>query len=170
MTILHISKKTKATGFDKRIWNVVTMLRTEERQLHRLVQRLKDKPAQKLLTAVAATCSDCAVQLITQWDKIYTTECGESALYEKTPTKKNNDDFYDRLHLNGGDIEILSRCWRKEKEIRSCYQILLNDPMLAQDRRKLLRQQLNKLLCAFVQLKMACYPIVEYPAYKYLIL
>jgi hypothetical protein len=52
------------------------------------------------------------------------------------------------------DHTTLQFCRDSEKQMITAYRTILNEPFLMEDLRKLMRTQLNGILCAFLQLKL----------------
>ncbi|MEO6329690.1 MAG: hypothetical protein ABIO55_12190 [Ginsengibacter sp.] len=65
----------------------------------------------------------------------------------------NEEELDEELKNLHGESEIITFCQKNEREMISAYQEILNYSFLYEGLRKMIRYQLNEILCAFMQVK-----------------
>ena len=76
-----------------------------------------------------------------------------------TPEIEKIDDtvIADEIKNLNGEQEIITLCEKNEKKMISAYREILNESFLYEGLRKIIRYQLNEMLCAYMQVKQIRY-------------
>ncbi len=154
MNYLIISRREKKNNkhIAEKMRQVVNALEHAYEMFNGVAQKSTDRKTQILVFSLATESYQYYKELVSQVQvlecKPFLNEKGEETKIEwnviamqKERAKNNTDD-------------ILKDCTEIEKKVIKEYRGLLNDPYILGDHRKLLQQQLNGLLYAFVKLKM----------------
>jgi uncharacterized protein (TIGR02284 family) len=109
---------------------------------------------------VATTISDedlrCAMLSLAQESNQYAHELSSQihALGGAPEIEKNDEAVLsDEIKNVNDDDQIISFCRKNEKKVVNAYQEILNGSLLYEELRKMMRYQLNEMLCAFMQVK-----------------
>ncbi len=133
-------------------------------RLHVLVNSLQN--ANKGFKHIAERCSNRKTQIVvfglaTESFQIYKELSSQMQVFEGKPAAINSlNNEYKSDVADGGEPKhddsnkILDECTQIEKNLITEFRKLLNDSIIAGDLRKLLQEQLNAFLYAFVKLKM----------------
>lgn len=122
-------------------------------QMFNLVaQKCTDRKTQILVFSLATESYQYYKELISQVQvlecKPFLNDKGEESKIEWNVIAMQKGRLIDNTE------DVLKDCTEIEKKVIKEYRTLLNDPYILGDHRKLLQQQLNGLLYAFVKLKM----------------
>ncbi len=78
--------------------------------------------------------------------------------------KKNREpEWPDEIKNLNDENKILTWCNKNEKKLIGAYREILNESFLYEELRKMIRYQLNEMLCAFMQVKQLCF--FKFPKY-----
>jgi len=108
---------------------------------------------------VAVTVSDkdlsCTMLRIAQESNQYAHELSSQiqALGGAPEIEKPDEAGLEEIKKLNGDNEIITFCQKNEKKMISAYQEILKGSLLYEGLRKMIRYQLNEMLCAFMQIK-----------------
>ena len=122
--------------------NIYSLLRQGKREYEQVAITIADKDLRCTMLSLAQESNQYACELSSQIHSLGGTPEIEKINEVKLGKKIKN--------LNG-DNEIISFCQKNEKKMISAYREILNDSVLYEGLRKMIRYQLNKMLCGFMQ-------------------
>jgi rubrerythrin len=135
----------KASPFllDK-INSICSLLRQGKKEYEQVATTIEDKDLRCTILTLAQESNQYACELFSQ---IHTLG--------GTPEMEKNDDdeLSDEIKNLYDEDEILTFCKMNEKKMVGAYQEILNESFLYEGLRKMIRYQLNQLLCNFMQVK-----------------
>jgi len=154
MNYLIISRREKKNNKNiaEKMRNAISALEHAYQMFNCVAQKSTDRKTQILIFGLATESFQYYKELVSQVQvlecKPYLNEHGEETRIEWNVVSMQRDTVRDNTD------DILKECTEIEKKLIKEYRNLLNDPYIYGDHRKLLQQQLNGLLYAFVKLKM----------------
>ena len=113
-------------------------------QYEQLSSAIPDKQLRWTILALAQESNQYASELSSQLQTL-------GGLSQK---EMNADERATTLNTFHDENEVLAFCRMNENKIVRAYQDILNESFLMEGLRKMLRYQLNGILCAFMQLKL----------------
>jgi len=122
---------------------LLELLKERKQEFESFAGNIKNKSLRRTVLSLALECNQYAHELLGQLE----TMTGNVVAYEETKS------FQDNVLLSK-EGDILHYCQISEKKMIVAYRIILNEPVLNQNLRDLLRNQLNGLTCAFTQIKL----------------
>jgi hypothetical protein len=122
---------------------LLELLKERKQEFESFAGKIKNKSLRRTVLSLAQECNQYAHELLGQLE----TMTGKVEAYEETKS------FQDNVLLSK-EGDILHYCQINEKKMIVAYRIILNEPVLNQNLRNLLRNQLNGLTCAFTQIKL----------------
>lgn len=119
------------------------LLKERKNEFETFAGWLKNKSLKRTVLSLAQECNQYAQELLSQLE----TMTG------------NMEQATDNsgLHVNSillDEEAILQSCQLSEKKMIMAYRTILNEPILQDNLRNLLRNQLNGIACAFTQIKL----------------
>lgn len=154
MNYLIITRREKKNNkhIAEKVRHVINALEHAYQMFNLVAQKSTDRKTQILVFSLATESYQYYKELVSQVQvlecKPFLNDKGEEAKIEW------NVIAMQKEHLKDNTEDILRDCTEIEKRVIKEYRTLLNDPYILGDHRKLLQQQLNGLLYAFVKLKM----------------
>ena len=124
--------------------NLCSVLMQEKKEFEQVATTLTNKNLRYTMLTLAQESNQYAHELSSQ-----ITTLGGVAEKEKNSEPELRDEI---INLND-ENEILTFCKLNEKKMIGAYQEILNESFLYEGLRKMIRYQLNEMLCAFMQLK-----------------
>ncbi len=124
--------------------NLCSLLWQEKKEFEQVATAIANKDLRITMLNLAQESNQYACELSSQ---IHTL--GGIPDIEKIKQPELKDDV---RNLND-ENEILIFCRMKEKKMIGAYQAILNESFLYEGLRKMIRYQLNEMLCAFMQVK-----------------
>ena len=124
--------------------NILRLLWRGKKQYEQVAVTVADKDLRCTMLRLAQESNQYARELSSQ---IHTL--GGAPELEKIDENRLAEEI---KNLNS-DNEIISFCQKNEKKMVSAYQEILNGSLLYEGLRKMIRYQLNEMLCAFMQVK-----------------
>ena len=124
--------------------NVLRLLRHGKMQYEQVATTVDDKDLRLSLLSLAQESNQYAGELSSQ---IHTL--GGAPETEKTDKAELGEDIKKIVD----EKEVIIFCQKNEKKMIRAYHEILNDSFLYEGLRKMIRYQLNELLCAFMQVK-----------------
>ena len=124
--------------------NILSLLWRGKKQYEQVAITLADKDLRRTMLRLAQESNQYARELSSQ---IHTL--GGAPEMEKSDEARFGEEIKN-LH---GDDEIITYCQKNENKMISAYQEILNGSLLYEGLRKMIRYQLNEMLCAFMQVK-----------------
>ena len=142
----------KATPFiTEKINKLCRLLMQEKEEFEAVATTIKDRDLRCTVLTLAQNNNQYATELSSQMQSM----CGEEneggipihAFYYDHPDETLLKKFSD-------ENEIMAFCNLNEKKMISAYRDILNESVLYEDLRKMIRYQLNGILYAFMQLRL----------------
>jgi len=124
--------------------NLCSLLRQEKNEFEQAATTITNKDLRITMLTLAQESNQYACELYSQ---IHTLG--------GMPDAEKNNEFeilHEHINLNDED-EIMSFCKKNEKKMIGAYQEILNESTLYEGLRKMIRYQLNEMLCAFMHVK-----------------
>lgn len=123
-------------------------LKTEKEKYERAALAVSDRQVRYTITNLAQESNQYECELLSQLRSLGANiRIGQP---ESAPAAS-----FKPVAAAGSDDHItLQLCRDSEKQMITAYRTILNEPFLMEDLRKLMRTQLNGILCAFLQLKL----------------
>ena len=119
------------------------LLKERKKEFESFAAKIKNKALNRTILSFAQECNQYAHEVLGQLE----TMTGIVDMREETESGEANT-----LLLKEEDI--LQSCQVSEKKMIIAYRTVLNEPVLKDNLRTLLRNQLNGLVCAFTQIKL----------------
>ena len=124
--------------------NLCSLLMQEKKEFEQVATTLTNKNLRYTMLLLAQESNQYAHELSSQI----------STLGGVPEIEKNKEPgLKDEITILNDENEILSFCKMNEKKMISAYREILNESFLYEDLRKMIRYQLNEMLCAFMQVK-----------------
>jgi len=124
--------------------NILGLLRRGKKEYEQVATIITDKDFRCTLLSLAQESNQYACELSSQIESL-----GGLPELEKIDDAELGEEI---KNLNG-DNEIITFCQKNEKKMISAYQEILKGSLLYEGLRKMIRYQLNEMLCAFMQIK-----------------
>ncbi len=134
--------------------NLCSLLIQEKKEFEQVATTLTNKNFRYTILALAQESNQYAHELSSQISTL-----GGIPEIEKNKDAESPDEIRDLNDEN----EILALCNKNEKKLIEAYRQILNESFLYEDLRKMIRYQLNEMLCAFMQVKQVCF--LKFPKY-----
>ncbi len=128
----------------EKINNVCSLLWQGKKEYEQVAINIQDKDLRGTILTLAQESNQYAFELSSQIHTLGGVPDTERPIEPEAENEIKN--------LND-ENEILSFCKMNEKKMIGAYQEVLNDSILYEGLRKMVRYQLNELLCAFMQVK-----------------
>lgn len=134
-----------------KLLHFLDFLKTEKEKYERAALAVSDPEMRYTITNLAQESNQYGCELLSQLRSLGANiRIGQP---ESTPiesfrsvTEAGSDQALDHT--------TLQLCRDSEKQMITAYRTILNEPFLMEDLRRLMRTQLNGILCAFLQLKL----------------
>ena|SRR5205085_2789452 len=123
---------------------ILSLLWREKKQYEQVAVAVSDKDLSCTMLRVAQESNQYAHELSSQIEAL-----GGAPEIEKPDEAELGEEIKG---LND-DNEIITFCQKNEKKIISAYEEILSGSLLYEGLRKMIRYQLNEMLCAFMQVK-----------------
>lgn len=124
--------------------NLCSLLRQEKNQFEQAATTITNRDLRSTMLTLAQESNQYACELSSQ---IHT-------LGGMPDVEINNEFETQHEHVNLNDEnEIMTFCKMNEKKMIGAYQEILNESSLYEGLRKMIRYQLNEMLCAFMHVK-----------------
>jgi uncharacterized protein (TIGR02284 family) len=125
----------------KKINNVCNLLKQGKKEYEQVAVNVTDKDLRRTMLSLAQESNQYACELSSQILTLGgTPEIDEAVLA-------------DEIKNVNGEEEMITLCLKNEKKMLSAYREILNESFLYDGLRKMIRYQLNEMLCAFMQAK-----------------
>jgi len=132
----------------EKINTICSLLRQGKKQYEQVATTIKDKDLRRTMLSLAQESNQYACELSSQIHTLGGTPEIEII---------NDAVMEDEIKNVNGETEIMILCERNEKKMMSAYREILNESFLYEGLRKMIRYQLNEMLCAFMQVKQIGY-------------
>ena len=129
----------------EKINKICSLLWQGKKEYEQVANTIADKDFRSTMLTLAQESNQYACELSSQIQTL-----GGILPLEKMNEPKLNGKI-KTLHNDAN--KILSFCNRNEKKVIGAYEEVLNDSFLYEGLRKMIRYQLNEMLCAFMQVK-----------------
>jgi len=129
----------------EKIENLCNLLLKGKREYEQVASVVPDKDLRRTILTLAQESNQYACELFSQIQSL-----GGITQEEKTDESECELD----IKVLTDENEILSFCKMNEKKMVSAYREILNESFIYEGLRKMIRYQLNGILCAFMQLKL----------------
>jgi len=123
---------------------LLDLLRERKKEFEMFAGNIKSKSLKRTVLSLAQECNQYAHELLSQLE----TMTGNIKVYEEAEIALANTLLWEE------EEDILHSCQLSEKKMIVAYRSILNEPILGDNLRNLLRNQLNGLACAFTQIKL----------------
>lgn len=134
-----------------KLLHFLDFLKTEKDKYECAAQAVSDRQMRYTITNLAQESNQYGCELLSQLQSL-----GANVKIEQA--EKNIPIEFLKPVADAGpnqsDLTTLQLCRESEKQMITAYRAILNEPFLMEDLRKLMRAQLNGILCAFLQLKL----------------
>ena len=124
--------------------NILSLLRRGKKEYEQVATIIADKDFRCSLLSLAQESNQYACELSSQIQSL-----GGAPEIEKI----DEAELLEEIKNLNGDNEIITFCQKNENKMISAYQEILNGSLLYEGLRKMIRYQLNEMLCAFMQVK-----------------
>jgi uncharacterized protein (TIGR02284 family) len=128
--------------------NILSLLRRGKRQYEQVAITAADKDLRCTMLSLAQETNQYACELSSQ---IHTL--GGAPEVEKI----DDDRFVEEIKKLNSDNEKITFCQKNERKMIGAYQEILKGSLLYEGLRKMIRYQLNEMLCAFMRVKQLRY-------------
>ncbi len=128
----------------EKINTICSLLRQGKKEYEQVATTVTDKDLRRTMLSLAQESNQYACELSSQ---IHTL--GGTPEIEKI----NEAELKDEIKNLNDEEAIMSFCQKNEKKMISAYREILNESFLYEGLRKMIRYQLNEMLCAFMQVK-----------------
>ncbi|HEY8690615.1 MAG TPA: DUF2383 domain-containing protein [Chitinophagaceae bacterium] len=132
----------------EKINTICSLLRQGKKQYEQVATTIKDKDLRRTMLSLAQESNQYACELSSQIHTLGGTPEIEII---------NDAVMEDEIKNVNGETEIMILCEKNEKKMMSAYREILNESFLYEGLRKMIRYQLNEMLCAFMQVKQIGY-------------
>ena len=124
--------------------NLCSVLRQGKKEFEQVATTLENKDLRSTMLTLAQESNQYACELSSQ---IHTMG--------GTPEVEKNNEAEPKNEIKNlnDENDILTFCRMNEKKMIGAYQEILNESFLYDGLRKMIRYQLNEMLCAFMQVK-----------------
>jgi len=122
---------------------LLNLLKERKKEFEAFAGKIKNKSLKRTVLSLAQECNQYAQELLSQLE----TMTGDTKVHEQTEMEKANTLLLE-------EEDILRSCQVSEKKMIIAYRSILNESVLEDNLRNLLRNQLNGLACAFTQIKL----------------
>ena len=122
---------------------LLELLKERKKEFESFAGKLKDKWLRRTVLNLAQECNQYAHEL---WGQLETMT-GRSDMYEETKSIPDNTFLLK-------EDDILQSCLISENKMITAYRCIVNEPVLEDNLRRLLRNHMNGLTCAFMQVKL----------------
>jgi len=122
---------------------LLDLLKERKKEFEAFAGKIKNKSLKRTVLSLAQECNQYAQELLSQLE----TMTGDTKVHEQTEMEKANTLLLE-------EEDILRSCQVSEKKMIIAYRSILNESVLEDNLRNLLRNQLNGLACAFTQIKL----------------
>jgi hypothetical protein len=122
---------------------LLELLKERKKEFEAFAGRIKNKSLKRTVLSLAQECNQYAQELLSQLEMM----TGNMEMYKETGGFQSNMILLE-------EEAILQSCQLSEKKMIVAYRTILNEPILEDNLRNLLRNQLNGLVCAFTQIKL----------------
>ncbi len=123
---------------------LLELLKERKGEFEAFAGKIKDKWLRRTVLGLAQECNQYAHELLGQLEKM-------------TGKVRDSDDDIQNLQDNtllSEQDDIVQSCVISERKMIAAYRGILNEPILDENLRNLLRNQVNGIICAFMQLKL----------------
>lgn len=136
-----------------KLLHFLDFLKNEKEKYESAALAVSDRQIRYTITNLAQESKQYGYELLAQLRSLGATVKTEQA--ESTPAEflKPIPEAAPNRDLDHNTLQI---CTESEKQMITAYRTILNEPFLMEDLRKLIRNQLNGILCAFLQMKLLC--------------
>ena len=124
--------------------NLCSLLLQEKKEFEQVATTVANKDLRNTMLTLAQESNQYACELSSQIQTL-----GGVAEIEKIKEPELKDEIKNLNDVN----EILTLCKINEKKMIGAYREILNESFLYEGLRKMIRYQLNEMLCAFMQVK-----------------
>ena len=124
--------------------NLCSLLLQEKKEFEQVATNITNKDLRNSMLTIAQESNQYAYELSSQMRTL-----GGVQEIEKIKEPELKDEI---RNLND-ENEILTFCKMNEKKMINAYQEILNESFLYEGLKKMIRYQLNEMLCAFMQVK-----------------
>jgi len=122
---------------------LLDLLKERKKEFEAFAGKIKNKSLKRTVLSLAQECNQYAQELLSQLE----TMTGDTKVHEQTEMEQANTLLLE-------EEDILRSCQVSEKKMIIAYRSILNESVLEDNLRNLLRNQLNGLACAFTQIKL----------------
>jgi hypothetical protein len=122
---------------------LLELLKERKKEFEAFAGKLKDKWLRRTVLNLAQECNQYAHEV---WGQLETMT-GRASAYEETKSVSGNTFLLK-------EDDILDSCLISENKIIAAYRGIVNEPMLGDNLRNLLRNHMNGLTSAFMQVKL----------------
>ena len=124
--------------------NLCSVLRQGKKEFEQVATTLTNKNLRYTMLTLAQESNQYAHELSSQI----------STLGGIPEIEKNKElELLDEIRNLHDENEILTLCNKNEKKLIGAYRDILNESFIFEELRKMIRYQLNEMLCAFMQVK-----------------
>ena len=124
--------------------NICRLLWQGKQEYELVATSISDKDLRRTMLSLAQESNQYACELSSQIQTL-----GGNPVIQK-PGNTDPEDEIKNLH---GENEIVVFCQKNERQMIIAYREILNDSFLYEELRKMIRYQLNQMLCAFMRVK-----------------
>ena len=124
--------------------NLCSLLRQGKKEYEQVATTMANKDLRTTMLTLAQESNQYACELVSQIHSL-----GGVPELEKI----NEPELEDEIKNFNDENEILTFCRVNERKMVGAYQEILNESFLYEGLRKMIRYQLNEMLCAFMQVK-----------------
>jgi hypothetical protein len=122
---------------------LLQLLKERKKEFEAFAGKIESKSLKRTVLSLAQECNQYANELLSQLEMM----TGKIEIYEAT-------EGFQMTPILTEEESIMQSCQVSEKKMIVAYRIILNEPILEDNLRNLLRNQLNGLACAFTQIKL----------------
>lgn len=134
-----------------KIYVLIDLLKREKNTYETAASKITDRQLRDTVSCLAQENNQFSTELISQLRMLGKESITIPAEADfSTPVNTSKQDEY------GYSENILSLCKDSEKRLILAYRNILNEPLLLNEIRSLIRVQLNGILYAFLRLKLSC--------------
>ncbi len=124
--------------------NLCSLLLQEKKEFEQVATTVANKDLRNTMLTLAQESNQYACELSSQIQTL-------GGVWEIEKIKE--PELKDEIRNFKDEKEILSFCRMNERKMVGAYQEILNESFLYEGLRKMIRYQLNEMLCAFMQVK-----------------
>jgi len=122
---------------------LLDLLKERKKEFEAFAGKIKDKWLRRTVLGLAQECNQYAYELLGQLE----------TMTGKVLAPDNTQNLRDNTLLPEQD-DIVESCVISERKMIAAYRGILNEPVLNENLRNLLRNQVQGLTCAFMQIKL----------------